>query len=154
MKRRRPLMALEINGFAVLRSIAAHTAIFSDISADVNKVARALILKKLKSQKEGVKTVRDVRRALSDEAFGLVVDGMTDAEVKTIVGKLDKHHPELKASNALWRRQQLCALADGSVEPTGKIKKAAKTKSSKKAKAPPEEPERLSSSAMAAVRKR
>jgi hypothetical protein len=147
-------MALEINGFAVLRSIAAHTAIFSEISADVNKAARALILKKLKSMKEGVKTVRDVRKALSDEAFGFVVDGMTDAEVRTIIGKLDKHHPELKTSNAAWRRQQLRALADGSAEPTVKIKKPAKPKSNKRSKAAPEEPERLSSAAMAAVRKR
>jgi hypothetical protein len=74
--------------------------------------------------------------------------------VKTIVGKLDKHHPELKTSNAIGRRQQLRALADGSVAPAAKIKRPIKPEITKGAKAPPEEPERLSSAAMAAVRKR
>jgi hypothetical protein len=147
-------MAVEIDGFAVLGGIAAHQALFADITADVNKAARALLLKKLKSAKEGVKTLRDVRSALSDETFSLVVDGMSASEVKTIIGKLDKNHPEFKGSSPQWQRQQLCALADGSAEPVVKVKAPSTPRADKKTKSPTQGPERISSGAMAAVRKR
>jgi hypothetical protein len=62
------------------------------------------------------------------------------------VSKLDKHHPELKASNAQWRRRQISALVDGSVEPVAKP--------DKKASKQPAAPKLIDFSSAGATRKR
>ena len=142
-------MAVELDGFSLLNSIGAHAHVFSEIKNDVLKAARTLVVKQLKTKSAGMKSLRDVRESLGHDSFALIVDGMKDAEVKSLLGKLDKHQPELKGSNPQWRLAQLRALADGSIEPAAKV--AAKTKSGKKSKATV--PERLTSRAMAAVRK-
>ena len=142
-------MAVELDGFSLLKSIGAHAHVFSEIKNDVLKAARTLVVKQLKTKSAGMKSLRDVRESLGHDSFALIVDGMKDAEVKSLLGKLDKHQPELMGSNPQWRLAQLRALADGSIEPAAKV--AAKTKSGKKTKATV--PERLTSRAMAAVRK-
>ncbi|HLQ91077.1 MAG TPA: hypothetical protein VK148_13675 [Xanthobacteraceae bacterium] len=142
-------MAVELDGFSLLNSIGAHAHVFSEIKNDVLKAARTLVVKQLKTKSAGMKSLRDVRESLGHDSFALIVDGMKDAEVKSLLGKLDKHQPELKGSNPQWRVAQLRALADGSIEPAAED--AAKTKSGKKSKATV--PERLTSRAMAAVRK-
>ena len=60
-----------------------------------------------------------------------------DAEAKSILTRIDKHHPEMKTASAAWRRQHLGALADGSIAshaPPAKAKKAAKKSVKKSAK--------------------
>ena len=142
-------MAVDLDGFSLLYSIGAHAHVFSEIKIDVLKAARTLVVKQLKTKSAGMKSLRDVRETLGHDSFALIVDGMKDAEVKSLLGKLDKHQPELKGSNPQWRVAQLRALADGSIEPAAED--AAKTKNGKKSKATV--PERLTSRAMAAVRK-
>src|SRR3977135_3262795 len=142
-------MAVDLDGFSLLYSIGSHAHVFSEIKTDALKAARTLVFKQLKTKSAGMKSLRDVRESLGHDSFALLVDGMKDDEVKSLLGKLDKHQPELKGSSPQWRGAQLCALAGGSIEPAAKV--AAKTKSGKKTKATV--PERLSSRAMAAVRK-
>ncbi len=146
-------MAIDFNGFAALRSIGTHAGAFPDVAAEAKKAARTLIVKQLKKS-AGLVSAREIRKALGDDTFALVVDGMTDAEVKTLLGKLDKYHPDLKASGPGWRRQQLLALADGSAEPSEKPAPKKKAKGGKKTSGKAEHPDRLSSLAMGAVRKR
>ena len=146
-------MAIDFNGFAALRSIGTHVGAFPDVAAEAKKAARTLIVKQLKKS-AGLNSAREIRKALGDDTFDLVVDGMTDGEVKTLLGKLDKYHPNFKTSAPGWRRQQLLALADGSADPTEKPKARTKVKRGSKTKAEGEEPNRLSSLAMGAVRRR
>src|SRR5262245_50135591 len=137
-------MPLDIDGFAVLRSIAAHPSSFSDVAADAAKAARALVTKQIKTKGSTLRSLRDVRRALGAEAFTLIVDGVPDPQVKTLVTRFDKHHPDLKTSNPQWRRRLLSALAEGSIEPTAKPKAAPKEpkgRASKKTAKQPDVPE-------------
>ncbi|HEY5380346.1 MAG TPA: hypothetical protein VIJ78_12525 [Pseudolabrys sp.] len=151
-------MALDLDPFAVLRAIGGHSALFASVRTEANKLARALIVKKLKAKDSDLKTVRDLRRALGDENFGLVVDGMKDSEVKSLSAKLDKHHPELKTANAAWRRRHLLALASGSEEPRAKpvkTKKIAGTKGTGPGgRKPLKEPQFLADESAGAVRRR
>jgi hypothetical protein len=147
-------MAIEINGFSILLNIGSHPDSFPNVAMEAKKAARTLVLKQLKAKSAGLKSARDVCQVTGHETFDLLVDGMTDPEVKSILGKLDKHHPEFKTSNASWRRQQLRALARGSAEPTAKPVPKPKSKRAAKGVAGTEEASRLSSAAMAAVRKR
>src|SRR5262249_38751921 len=134
-------MPLDIDGFAVLARIAAHSETFQDIAKDVTAAARTLVVKQIKSKTTSLQRLRDIRAALQPEAFGLVMDGLPDAQIKSLLGKLDKHNPELGASTAEWRRQQVLALASGSAEPAAKVKAPPKPKPGKKAKAEKPAPE-------------
>ncbi len=149
-------MALDLDAFAVLRTIGEQAALFANVRAEASKLARALIVKKLKSKDADLKAVRDLRRALGDETFGLIIDGMKDAEVKSLSAKLDKHHPELKTANAAWRRRHLSALGSGAEEPAAKPVKAKKVAGGKgvRARKADKEPLFLDDDSAGAVRKR
>jgi len=161
-------MALDIDGFAVLKVIAAHPSAFPDIAAEVGKTARALVIKQVKSKTSDLKKIRDVLGAIGASNFKLIIDGLPDAQIKTLVAKLDKNHPEIRTETALWRRQHLIALVDGSKEPAPKAKvekpaarrsapkkPSAKTPSAKKPEPQaPVEPETLAYRSAGARRKR
>jgi hypothetical protein len=129
-------MSIALDGFEVFRQIGKHANVFATIRADVDKQARALVVKCLKAKSVGLDALRDIRNAVGDDLFGLVVDGLKDAEVKTLLTRLDKHHPDLKQSDPNWQRHQLNALANGSSSPHAPPVKAKKA-TGKKAKAEP-----------------
>jgi hypothetical protein len=148
-------MAIDIDGFGVMRSIASHPSAFPDVAADVAKAARTLVIKQIKSKSSSPKSLRDMRKALGAEPFKLILDGMPDPQIKTMVSRFDKHHPDLKASNPQWRRAHLSALVEGSIEPTAKAKAASKKQTGKKAASKQtDKPQFLDYSSAGATRKR
>jgi len=141
-------MPIVLDGFEVFQQVGKHADVFAPIRADVDKQARALVVKCLKAKAVDLEALRDIRKALGNDHFGLVIDGLKDAELKTMLTRLDKHHPELKQGSASWRRDHLSALVGGSATPhaaPAKVKKAA----TKKEKA---EPSRLKSEVVDAYR--
>ena len=150
-------MALDIDGFAVLHSIAAHRSMFPDVAAEVAKAARTLVIKQVKAKNTGLHSVRDIRKTVGANTFDLIMDGMTDAQIKSLVSKLDKNHPELKTSTSQWRRRQLKVLAEGSMEPAPKVQKAKsppKQKTRKRVSEPSEAGGLLSFKSAGATRRR
>ncbi|MFH6785991.1 MULTISPECIES: hypothetical protein [Methylobacterium] len=104
-------MALEIDGLAVLCAIAEAPQAFPAIRGDVTKAAHALVTKQLKAKTLDLAALRAVREALGPQPLALIVDGLKDAEVKALVTRLDKHHPDLKDGPAVAHRRHLMALA-------------------------------------------
>ncbi|MGO8840176.1 MAG: hypothetical protein ACLQF1_03295 [Methyloceanibacter sp.] len=129
-------MPLNLDGMVVLRAIAANSRLFADVVPDASKHARSLVTKQLKAKTSDLSTLRAVKKALGGAPFTLIVDGMSDSEVRSLVRKLDKYHPDIKAGTPTWGRTHLRALADGNAEPTEKPQKAIKPKPQRKAKAP------------------
>lgn len=128
-------MPITLDGFDVFKQIGKHADLFAPIRADVDKQARALLVKCLKAKSVGLEALHDIQKALGEEQFGLVVEGLKDAELKSLLTRLDKNHPDAKSASAAWRRGHLRALANGSAAahaPPARAKKAAK-----KAKAEP-----------------
>jgi hypothetical protein len=119
-------MALEFDGFEAWRAVAESPDSFASLRAEAAKSARAALVKYLKAKTSGLAELRRARKALGKQTFGLLIDGMKDAEVKTLVTRLDKHHPQLKAADAAWRRQHILQLVKGDVEPAQKPDKPAK----------------------------
>jgi hypothetical protein len=119
-------MAREFDGFEVWRAIAESPDIFTALRADAAKSARTALVKYLRLRTLGLADVRAVRKALGKTLFRLLVDGMTDAEVTTLLARLDKHHAGLNTAEATWKRQHLLALAKGDAEPTPKPEKPAR----------------------------
>jgi hypothetical protein len=132
-------VALSLDGMAVLRAIGEHRTVFSGVSADAAKYARTLVMKQLKNKGSDLSTLRAVRAALSRDTFSNIIDAMTDAEVKSLVGRFDKYHPDFKTSNATWRRAHLRALADGKAAPSEEPPRATKTKAAPRKRAPKRE---------------
>jgi hypothetical protein len=147
-------MALDVDGFAVFRSIGSHTEAFAAIAADVAKSARTLVVKQIAHKDTGLKAVRDIRAAVGPEAFGLITDGMSDAQIKALAVKLDRHNPELKTANGAARRLHVRALADGSAQPSEKQKGASKPVKAQKLPATPSPADRVHYRSAGAIRKR
>jgi len=147
-------MALDVDGFAVFRSIGSHPDTFTAIAPDLAKVARTLVVKQIRHKHTGLKAVRDIRTAVGPEAFSLIADGLTDAQVKSLAAKLDKHNSELKASTGARRRLHILALAEGSADPLEKSKSVSRPTKSKKTQAPLSPPNRIQFSSAGATRKR
>ena len=147
-------MALDVDGFAVLRSIGSHPDTFAAIAAELAKTARNLVIKQIGHKDTGLKAVRDIHAAVGEEAFRLIADGMSDAQIKSLVTRLDKHNPELKTSNGAARRRHVLALAEGSAEPSQKQKTARKPVQPKKAPVPPSAVDRIQFISAGATRKR
>jgi hypothetical protein len=147
-------MALEVDGFAVFRSIGAHADAFATIATEVAKSARTLVVKQIAHKDTGLKAVRDIRAAVGPEAFGLITDGMSDTQIKSLAARLDKHNPELRTANGVARRLHVRALADGSAQPSEKQKGASRSAKPKKAPAPPSPANRIQFSSAGATRKR
>jgi uncharacterized protein (DUF4415 family) len=127
-------MSIALDGFEVLRQIGKHADVFALVRVDVDKAARAMVVKCLKAKAVGVDALRDIRRALGDDAFDLLLDGMKDAEIKSVLTRLDKHFAGLKTGCAADRSRQLKALADSTAEPSAPPAKPTKKAAAKKAK--------------------
>ena len=136
-------MSIALDGFEVLLRLGKNANVFAAVRVDVDKAARALVVKCLKSKSVGIDALRQIQKALGGDQFELLIEGLKDAELKSMLTRLDKHHPEVKTGSAAWRRQHLKALADGSEAPSPPPVKA--KKAAKKAKA---EPARLQSDVM------
>ena len=146
-------MALDIDGFAVLCSIGAHPNAFPSIAPEAAKIARGLVVKQLKARASNLKSMRDICAALGADAFDLILDGLTDDQVKSLISRIDKHHPDLKTVTPEWRLQRVRALAHGTAEPIEKKRAAAKSKAKATAQQPPT-PERLGYMSAGAKRRR
>ena len=109
-------MQLDVDGFAVLRTIATNRVVFATIGADATKAARALVLKQMAHKGTGLHGVRGIRAALGEEVFTLIVDGMTNAQVKSLAARLDKHGAAANGAPGMARLHVL-ALAAGTAEP-------------------------------------
>jgi hypothetical protein len=79
---------------------------------------------------------------------------MSDAQIKSLAIKLDKHNPELKTANAAARRLRVRALADGSAQPSEKPRRAGKPAKAKKTPSVPSPADRIHFSSAGAIRKR
>ena len=98
-------MAADIDAYAVLGNIGAHRDTFAGVAHEISKVARMIVIKQIKSKSSTLGLLREIREAIGDLAFQLIVDGMTEAQVKSSVAKFDKYRRELKVANsdARWR---------------------------------------------------
>jgi hypothetical protein len=119
-------MALDLDAFETWRAIAKEPEVFAPIKADAAKAARSLVVKYLKSKAVDLGRAADIRKALGKETFGLILDGMKDAEVKSLVTRFDKHNAEAKVATAEWRRRHLLDLVRGERAPAVKSAKPAK----------------------------
>jgi hypothetical protein len=144
---------LEVDGFAVLHSIGSHRDIFAALARDIARTARMLVIRQIAHNETGLETVRSIRAAVGLEAFRLIVDGMSDAQIKSLALRIDRHAPQARAEDGAARRHVL-ALAEGAVQPSEKPQGAARAPRAKKPPAPPAPLPRIHYESAGATRKR
>jgi hypothetical protein len=123
-------VSLDIDGFAVFAAIGANRDLFRDLASEIDKAARALVVKQLKRKQLDLPGLRALRKALGAETLALILDALGESDISAVLAKCDKHNAETKTANDGWRRSHLNALAAGETEPTH----AAKPKGGKKSK--------------------
>jgi hypothetical protein len=142
---------LEVDGFAVLHSIGSNRDIFAALSRDIARTARMLVIRQIAHKDTGLDAVRSIHAAVGPEAFRLIVDGMSDAQIKSLALRLDKHAPQARAEDGS-ARQHVLDLAEGAVEPSEKG--AARVTRPKKMPAAPAPLPRIGYVSAGATRKR
>jgi hypothetical protein len=68
----------------------SHPAAFRDIAKEINAAARTLVVKQIRSKGTTLGRLREIHAALGTEAFNLAIDGLADAQIESLLGKLDK----------------------------------------------------------------
>jgi hypothetical protein len=144
---------LEVDGFAVLHSIGSHRGIFAALARDIARTARMLVIRQIAHKETGLETVRGIHAAVGPEAFRLIVDGMSNAQIKSLTLKIDRYAPQARAEDGAARRHIL-ALADGSAQPSEKQPGATRAARATKPPAPPSPPPRINYVSAGATRKR
>jgi hypothetical protein len=147
-------MGTEIDGFALLKKIGDHPDVFRHVKAAVTKTSYDLVVKQAKLKTTGLPELRSIRDVVGKEQFGLLLDGLNDASVKSILTRLDKYHPDLKNSDGRWKRDRLRELCLGLAEPAERVKapKSSKRASSRKEVEHPDNPSGLGSETLKAFR--
>lgn len=113
-------MAINIDGIVVLRAIAENPVAFPDVAAEVNNVARALVVKQIKAKTVTLELLRQIHSLIGSEAFELILDDLDAKNSAALVKKFDKENAELNGATPPWLRKQLASLASGAANPVGK----------------------------------
>lgn len=106
-------MPLDVDGLALLKAISLAPDAFPDIGGEAAGAARALVVRQLKAKTLPLSGLRRVYEAVGHAAFTLVVDGLTEAEARSLVARFDSRHPDGRTAPAHWLRRQIVALAGG-----------------------------------------
>lgn len=102
-----------MDGFVGLGAIARAPKVFPDLRADLAKTVRALVVKQLKARTLTLDGPRRVRKCLASETYALIIDGLSEAEARALIGRFDKHHTDAKLAPAGWLRRRLSEFARG-----------------------------------------
>lgn len=144
-------MAIDIDGFVVLGAIARRPDCFPAVKAEVAKTAKGFVVKQLKDKALTLEQLKAIGEAVDLDAFDLIVDGMSDAEIKAVLAKVDKLNDEAKGAAPQAQRKQISDLVRGRIVPAAR---AEKPKLEKPAKAVKPKVERSGNSKAMAARKR
>ena len=132
-------MAFDLDGLAVLASMATKPDSFAGIENEATKIARTLLTKLLKNKATTLPVARSMASALPAGTLAHVTDGMSDAEMTALAVRFDRLNPTLKASDRQAKAILVGHLISGAAEPATKTaggKKPSSPKSSAAQKPP------------------
>jgi hypothetical protein len=121
-------MALDIDGFEVLRLIGGRPKLFPSVAIEAKTVARKLATKQI-TETDTIDNLNAICKYLGKETFVLLLDGPSPTALRKVIKRIDPHRPESKKATAPWLRNHLAALATGELMPSPKLEPPKKTKS-------------------------
>lgn len=106
-------MPIDVDGASILSIIAREPGIFACVQDQVSVIARGLVMKQLKDKSTTYDALQMIVQSIGQRDFAIIVDHMTDAEVKSILKKVDRLVAVSTPDLTQWRRDRLLALAAG-----------------------------------------
>ena len=110
-------MAFDLDGLAVLASMASKPETFAGIEAEAAKIGRSLLTKLLKNKSTTLPIAQAMASALPVGTLAHVTDGMTDAEIATLATRFDRLNPTAKAADRQAKAELIGHLIFGTCEP-------------------------------------
>jgi hypothetical protein len=105
-------MALDIDGFDVLRRIGGKPKLFAKVAVEAKEFARKLVIKQI----EKIETLKDLKaicKGLGKDTFVLLSDSLSDAAVRRIVKLSDPYQPDFDQSSPAHLRSHVVVLGSG-----------------------------------------
>lgn len=121
-------MALDIDGRATLTAICQAPQAFPGLDEELSRLARTLLEKQLKQRGLTLPQLQQMFTAVGEPAMAQVIEGLSEAALGSLLGKLDKHGADYKQTAALALRQHLLGLSSGRLLPTPAVKKPVRSK--------------------------
>jgi hypothetical protein len=129
---------MSLDGFAILKYVAAHAEQFADARDSVDEAALNILAGQFQAGTFDLGQLKRLCKALGGETLSLVFEHVPDEVPQSLIGRIDPHHPKADAGDAAWARSHVVALGSGKAKPEPKPKAAAKkagaAKSKKKSK--------------------
>ena len=119
-------MSMEVNGAAILMTIAQKPSELSFSESQLNSLGLTVLLAKLKEKDLGVEHLRKIAEAIGKNDFKLVLDHLPAKDTTSLIKRLDTKNPELKTADEAWSRSRAAALILEGADPRAPEPKAAK----------------------------
>ena len=134
-------MALTIDSATVLRAIAEHPDAFPAVKADLDEVARKLLIKQLKAKTTNAPLLQRILKATNADTVKTILDGFSANDLSGLVKKIDPHSAFVKATSDLQPvRLHILGIADGRLALAALPEKPVKTAKAPKGAAKPDMP--------------
>src|SRR5262245_61115869 len=122
-------MSIRLDGFAILRAVARHAELFCDARSAVDKAALAILTAQFKAKRCDLGRLRRTRKALGAGELARILKHLPDAVPKSLIDRIDPHHPKKTNGSAARARSRVMTLASGAAAPEqasrGPVKKRA-----------------------------
>jgi hypothetical protein len=130
---------MSLDGFAILKYVAAHAEQFADARDSVDEAALNILAGQFQAGTFDLIRLKRVCKALGGETLALVLEHVPDEVPQTLIERIDPHHPQTEAGDAAWARVHVVALASGEAKPEAKPKAATNKAGTSKAKKKPKD---------------
>jgi hypothetical protein len=112
-------MALTIDSAAVLRAVADHPDTFPAVKADLDEIARKLLIKQLKARGTNAGLLRRICTVTREDNLKTILDGFTAADLTGLLKRVDPHGPVATgAEDPGLARRHIIGIANGGIEPS------------------------------------
>jgi hypothetical protein len=110
-------VSARLDGFAILRAVAGDSELFCDVRAAVDKAALATMTARFRARTFDLDRLRRTRKALGADLLARILEHVPDAVLRSLIGRIDPHHPMSATGGAGWARSHVMALASGAATP-------------------------------------
>ena len=106
-------MPIDVDGASILATIAREPQLFAVVRDQASVIARNLVSKQLKDKSTHYDVLRMIAQSIGHRDFAVILDNMSDAEIKSVLKRVDGSNVSPMTDAAQWRRARLLALGTG-----------------------------------------
>jgi len=109
---------MRLDGYAILKSVAGHAELFSNVRDAVDKAALSILETQFQAKTFDLDRLKRACRALGEETIALVLEHLPDNVPETLIERIDPPHPRNAGNRGHFARARVVALATGETKLT------------------------------------